>query len=792
MVKMMENRLRIVIIFLVMLGLGPVAWALDDDYADRMRFADGLFARQMYDMALGEYRAILEAFPEGERSDAALFRKAESLRQLGELDAAALIYGRVVTQFRESPYRLRAAYRRARLYTEAGEHAAAQAHYEVILTEDPDAELAAATKYYLGHSFFARNQLDQADATMERLLDAYPESAFETFALLKRANIRRRRLSRELEDTGQLDTNLVEEALMFYQLARQVADTDRLQAEVLYQKADLYFRQDLYEEAAALYRELLRAHPNDPRVQDAGLQAAWSALRSGLYAEALSIADSRIADDPGGSHADEWLYIQANSQRQLLQTKAAAETYQVLRERFPESRFANAAQYETAVAYYKAGDYEEAIRAAEDIRLVADKAQDVNWLLAESYAALDRAPEAVQHYRLVVRDGGTSERVHDALYRLAHHLRQKEEYREAAAFYQQLAETFPESSLAPQSLFAAGYSHSRAGAHESAVRDWRLLVRDYPDDALAEEALYHKAMGEIRLERNQDAMGTLSELQRVYPDSRYMPDVYYWQGMLHFEGGRYEEAEPLLREAVEMATRDTLRRDATFQLGVVLQRLDQSTESAALLYDLIETPVRDRFPPALLEWLAAHHGAEEQYEQMVKVASLLMEHSEPAWQQSGKTLLGRAYAALDEEAEAEEAWRGALDLDVRTTYAGEAALRLGLLFLSQELFDEARTYLQRVSGLATGSEADAVRARSLLGLGKVALGQEEPDEAARLFLSVGILYDDADLVPESLYLAAQSFAAQDREEDVEQVVSELLERYPDSVWSEKARGEWEP
>ncbi len=778
-----------------MIGIGVLAvitgaGALEDDYADRLRFADGLFSRQMYDLAVREYTAILEAFPDGDRSDVATFRLAEGLRLTQDVARAARYYGRVVSQFPDSPYRLRAAYRRARLYAEEGELVSAQAHYEAILAADPEPDLAAATRYYLGEALYLQRKLDAADAILETLLREHPDSAFQVFALLKRSAIRRDRLSQSLEETGELDSDLVREAMAFYRQARASAGTDRLQAEVLFQKADMHFRSASFDEAAALYRTLLRTFPEDVRAHDARLQAAWSALRAGLYADALPVVQSALEDAPEGERVDEWLYIKANSQRQLLQTEEATQTYVLLLERFPDSPFANAARYEMAVAYYQAGQYASAIRAAEDIRMVREKRKDVNWLLAESYAALQRPAEAVQHYRIVVREDGTSARARDALYRLAHHLRLQGAYREAAQFYQQLVDTFPDAPIASQALFAAGYALSQAGAHDEAVRDWRRLVQEYPEDDLVEESLYQKAMGEIRLGRSRDALATLSELQRLYAESRYLADSQYWQGMLHFDAGRYAEAEVLLREAWESASRDDLRRDAQFQLGLVLQRLDASAESVALLDELIASPIRERFGPALLEWIAAHHGAKEQYDQMVAVAVLLAGQEDPVWQQSGQTLLGRAHMGLEAYAEAETAWRKALAVDARTMYAGEAALQLGLLLLQKEQLEDAGTYLRRVSSLAVGDEADAVRARSLVGLGKVALAKEEPDEAARLFLSVGILYDDPVLVPESLYFAAVSFDAQDRRDDVTRVVSELSDRYPESVWTEKARRAW--
>ena len=764
--------------------------AIDDDYGDRMRFADGLFARQMYDLALREYAAILRTFPAGEQNDAATFRLAESLRLSGDVDTAGRFYGRVASQYRESPYRLRAAYRRARLYADDGDLASARAHFGAILAASPEPDLAAATRYHLGDVLYRQEALEEADTTLRELLEEHPDSEFVVFALLKRAEIRRMWLAAAHGVTGDLDENLLREILGFYEQALAAADTDRLIAEVLFQKADIHFRREAFEEAAALYRRMLREFPADVRTREARLQAAWSALRSNLYAESLAVAQQALADGSAEDMQAEWLYVLANSQRQLLQTEQAAATYGELLSRFPQSRFANASRYETAVAYFQAGHFREAIREAEQIQLVADVRKDVNWLLAESYAALQQPAEAVQHYRFVVREGGTTDRVRDALYRLGHQLQQQGSYREASSYYLQLVDTFPASSLAPQALFASGFALAQAQAHEEAVRDWRRLVQAYSDHPLVEEALYQKAMGEIRVRRRSDALMTLSELQRLFPESRYRADSYYWQGMLHFEAERFAEAESTFRQALALASRVALRRDAQFQLGLVLQRLDKADESARLLDALVDSPLRDQFPAPLLEWLAGYHGEQASYAQMAQVAQLLAKQVDPAWQQAGHVLLARARMAEMAESEAEKALRAALELDVKTAYAGEAALQLGLLLLERGELDAADRNLRRVAELAVGREADAVRTRSLMGLGKVALAQERPDEAARRFLSVGILYDDPVLVPESLYLAATSFDAQGRAADVAKVVSEMGTRYPESEWTRKAREAW--
>lgn len=784
---LLNHLLLMIMFFLMCISSGQ---AIDEDYADRVLFADGLFAREMYELAIREYASVLRSFPEGAQNDAATFRLAESLRLHGDIETAARFYDRVVADFRESPYRLRAAYRRARIYADNEQLDAAQAHLEVILASNPEPALNAAALYHLGDVLFRQEAFDQADTYMQKLLSVDLDGNFGFFALLKRAEIRRSRLALLDRAGEELDADLVSETLSYYREAQKAADTDRLKAEVLFQMADIYFRVKDYGQAASLYRSLMRDYPDDARAREARMQAAWSALRSDLYAEAMHVAEQALEDDSNSEMADEWLYILANSQRQLLQTEQAATTYSKLLNQFPESRFASASRYETAVAYYQAGDFANTVREAGQIRLDDEMRVDVSWLLAESYAALERPAEAVQHYRIVVREAGQSDRGRDALYRLALHLQKQDSFREASRFYLQLAEKFPDSDLAPQALFASGFALAQADAYDEAVRDWRRLAQQYPKHPLTEEALYQKAMGEIRLERGADAFSTFAEFKRRYPDSRYVADVLYWQGMLYFEDGRYADAEPPLRQAIEKSTRDELRRDAQFQLGIVLQQLGKVQESAKLLDALISSPLRGRFPPALLEWLAAQHGENESYARMEQTASLLAEQDDAAWQQAGQVLLGRAKVAQQDLAAAENAWRAALALPTQTAYAGEAALRLGMLLTERAEADEAEKYLRKVSRYAAGDEGDALKARSLIWLGKVEMAREDFDAASRLFLSVGILYDDDALVPESLFLAATSLEKLARKSEREKVVSEMVARYPDSSWTVKARQTW--
>lgn len=768
----------------------PEVRAQGELYDSRVQFADGLYSRGMYELAIKEYAALLKNYPGGSRNDAVTFRLAESLRLKGDTGNAARFYAHLVAQYRESPFRLRAAYRRARLYADAGDYESAEAHFAQILKLSPPAELAAATTYYLGEVQLSQKKLDIADQTFAKVLDEFTDSEFAVYALLKRGEIKRL-IYIEAKEQSVADSEASEqEALEYYEAALAKASTDRLKAEVLFQMADLYFRDENYQQSADLYRQLMSQYPDDERAVQARLQAAWAALRSNLYAEALRVADQALADSPTGEAAAEWLYVKANCQRQLIQTETAVATYRQLLERFPDSRFADSARYETAVAHYQAGSFSKAVMEAEKIRLTPELRADVCWLLAESYAALDMPAEATQYYRMVVREGGAGSRARDALYRLAHQLQQQGAYRDASSFYLRLVDSFPEDELAAQALFASGYCLSMAGDLEAAVRDWSQLVQRYASSPLVEEALYQKAMGEVRLERAADALGSLAELQRLYPQGRYLSDAYYWQGMLMFEGDNPAEAEPALRQAVQRATRDDLRREAMFQLGLVLQRLGKDEQSAQMLQELIDSPLSGRFPPSLLEWMAAFHGQKGDYVRMSQTADVLTTSAEKPWQQAGWVLKGRAARGQQQADQAIEAFEQALAIRANTQYAGEAALALARLCLEGGNLDKAETYFNEASTRGTGERAQAIQAHSVMGLGRVAQARNQSQDASRLFMSVAILYEDGEIVPDALLQAAVEFEKLDRLEERDKVVAELQARYPDSTQAAEARERW--
>jgi tetratricopeptide (TPR) repeat protein len=122
---------------------------------------------------------------------------------------------------------------------------------------------------------------------------------------------------------------------------------------------------------------------------------------------------------------------------------------------------------------------------------------------------------------------------------------------------------------------------------------------------------------------------------------------------------------------------------------------------------------------------------------------------------------------------------------VKTPAAAESHLRLGDLALAAGDPARARPRYEQAAALATTEPQLGVRVQAYAGLARTLKAQGQWELAARHFLSVGILFDDATLVPECLHEAADALQKAGKPEDRRKVIDELLQRYPDSVWARK-------
>jgi len=758
---------RIISLLMVVLILFPV-WVGAMTQTERMQFADGLYIRGMYDMAAREYKEISVEYPDNPGMDVVLFRLGECWRKTGDAIASESCYARVVSQFPESEFRFKALLRRAEIARKGGRLPEATALLKGLTRQDVPTTLKPATAYELGCVYAEMDQKKKAEKTFRDLLQSYPDSSYAGFAAME--------LARLLKDEEGNSAEMLE----LYKMAAEQSTSERMGAEAWLRLADAAFQNKDYKEAARAYEQIItkyRGMLDDPQVQ---LQIAWTYYHAGRYADALHMINDSTQQ---ATAKPEELYLMANCQRQLLKTKEALATYEILMKRFPDSPLTQASLYEKAWLAYQEGDFEAIIQQAD----LTTPSEDMNWLLAEAYAALDQPDKATQYYKLLISGDDESGYAPRAMYRLARLLRQREDCLQAVPMYEKLVAQYPDSELAPQSLVEAAWCLTEMKEDAKAIREWGRLVESYPESKHVEDALYQKAMLEVRLERHKSALKTCKQLLKQYPDSSMKVELHFWMGVLYEKEEAWDDAKKSFEAALQADPESKQAWRINYHLAGILQHQDDPAGAAEIVQALLDgTSHENEIPHPLLNWLIRYRLEQQDYALAESaVRTLLVETESNADLQRGYYFLGQALAGQQKTTSAMDAYKKAMQQDARTPEGARAALQSGMLALETQSFTDAEEAFRTSAAWASGSDLMVIRARSYYGLGLTEMERENYEEAARYFMSVGVLYDHPELVPECLYLASEAFRQAGQPKKQHTVLEELQQRYPDSPWTNK-------
>ncbi len=748
--------------------LSGVALALTAD--EQRELGDGLFARGLHDMALREYRGFLAAASNSPARPTVLFRVAECERALGQTSAAERDY-RAAFAATGASVRVQAGLRGAEYLAERGQTAAAL-DWMGEVCGIATGETGAAAGYLYGLTLEQANRTNDAVQAYRQVRARYPGTPQAALAALALGGVLALR-----GETAQ--------ALELYAAAAAKPATPRAGAEAWFQIGELQYRQKQWAHAARAYEHLWRDTPSDERLAAAWLPMAWSFQNAGTYADALRVADAaRKAGAAVAPDRDaEWLYLEANARRQLLQYDAAAGVYGNLLARYPESAPAAAAAYERALALHKAGRPAEARLAARALTPSPAQRCDVAWLIAESSAAAGETNDAIQAYRTVREQFPESELAPEAAYRLGHLLRRNGQSAVAAPVFEELAHAWPKHLLAPRALFAAAEAWAQAGRDDAAVADWTRLTAEYGQSDLLEESLYQKAALQTRRRHDADAVAAWQELLARASQTRHGAEAHFWRGVMAEEGGRAEGAEAEYRAALAATPAADLLPRLRYRLALALQRRDRpeaAAEAAALMEGLLNSPEQDRFPMDVLEWLAEYQTGHGNGAGAAATAGRLTRRADSdGWRQRAAYWTARAELAQGHVAEAETNLRSAVSYAVTTPLTPQVWMELGALTLKAGRAPEARAAYEHAAALAQGEALLPVRARAYAGLARAYEAEGNLDAAARHYLSVGLLFDSPDVVPDCLAGAARVLRALGRVAEADKVTEELRQRYPD-------------
>ncbi len=741
----------------------------------QLDYANGLFTRKLYDLAIPEYQKYLDDYPGRAGRANAYFSLGECYRNLHRDSNARTNLQKVLNDYSDSEFAGPAAFALAETAFTEKDYAAALPLFHRSASRSKEPAVTLAARYFEARCLEALGRKDDAATIYAEVAEAGNPNPYREDARMTAASIFAAR-GKKVDALKQYEA-LANEAQK-PALKAECAVRGGLIALELVQADKGKIDNSMAQRAAALFQKG-RTLPEAGKFR-AIAQVGFRRLQyqTGQYAQLLADYKREFDKLPEAAQA-EVLLLAANSQRQLDHSKEADALYRQIVSKYPDREEAKDAAYQQLINVYNSDPF--ALASAADQFLATnptnERADQAKLLKAEALYKQENYTEAASMYG-ELRSSELSPRLRaEAAYKLGLcHVQTKNipGVIEAFTYYMQ---TFPDSPQLPAALAQRALAYEQSKNYGAALTDLNIVLAKYPKAPEREAALQLKALILGQQDNTKGMVEAFRQLLKEFPKSSVAAQAQYYIGKTAFEAKDYKTALTPLNTARQ------LNKEQYYNLASVRIILCQFylKDRAALTKEVNAFMDESRgaganVPPEVLEWLGIEYYNEKNFQAAEKYLSVLRKIDNTGNIKPDYLFyLGDAATRLKNLPEAEEAFAKYLQTAKDPAGKAKVLLTLGAVKISAHKPDEAQKIAEEIMALQPEGR---VNAEARLLAGEVQLERGNFDDAGKAFKGVALLYDDPAITPRALDKAALAFRQAGNTEEADRLSHELRERYP--------------
>jgi TolA-binding protein len=737
----------------------------------QLEYANALFARKMYDLAIPEYEKYLSDYPAASGRANARFGLGESYRAVGKTGSARINFQKVLDDHGDSEFAGPSAYALGVLAFSDKDYAAAQPLFHKAAAKSKDGSVALSAKYFEARCLENTKHGDDAlnlYLQVAELKSQYREDARTTAAGMLLARGRRA------------------DALKQYEALSNEAEKPALKAEAAV-RAGLIASDLATADRGKVYKELVeKARTLFDRGRTSPEAGKWKGIaQAGLLRLeyqtgqfSLLITDYKKTIDQLPDEAKpEAMLLAGNAQRQLGHAHEAEETYRQIIDNFPARDEAKEARYQRLINLYNSnadgllGEVEEFLKTNP----TPERADQARLLKAEAFYKQQKFAEAAPIYEQLRSSQLAANLRSEAAYKLGWCRMQMKDSANAIEAFSYFLKAFPDAPQAPTALVQRATAYQQSSNADAAIADLDALISKFPKAKEREGALQQKAL--LLGEKNQPAemARTFAQLLKEYPKTAAAAQANYYIGKAAFDAGDYKRAVGSLDAARR------LNHEQYYDLATVRIVLSQyylrdrkatTTETDALL----SGNARNAVPTEVLEWLGIEYYNDKNYalaEKYLGALSLLQGSAQVKadyW-----FYLGDAAGKLKKYDEAETAFERYLQTSNDPAGKAKTLLALGATKIAAHKPDDAEKIASEIMTLQPEGK---VNAEARLLAGDVQFERQNFEDAGKAYVGVALLYDDPTITPRALNKAADAYRRAGKADEASRVTKQLRDRYP--------------
>ena len=739
----------------------------------QLDYANALFTRKLYDLAIPEYQKYLDDYPGRPGRANAYFSLGECYRNLGRAASARTNLQKVLNDYGDSEFAGPAAYALAEIAFADKDYATALPLFHRSAGKSKEPAVALSARYFEARCLEGTGRKDEAADVYAQVAEGGNPNPYREDARLTAASIFVARGKKfdalkqyeALANESQKPALKAESAVRGGMIALELVQTEKGKTD----KA-------MAERAAALLQKG-RTLPEAGKFR-AMAQVGFRQLQyqTGQYAQLLADYKKELEKLPEAAQA-EVLLLAANSERQLGHSKEAEVIYRQITANYPDREEAKDAAYQRLINVYNTDP--SALSAAIDEFLATnpsnERADQAKLLKAEALYKQQNYPDAASIYG-ELRGSQLSPRLRaEAAYKLGLcHVQTKNVpgVIEAFTYYVQ---TFPDSPEVAAALGQRALAYEQDKNYNAALTDLNIILAKYPKAREREATLQLKALILGQQENTKGMVDTFRQLLKEFPKSSVAAQAQYYIGKAAFEAKDYKTALTVLNAARQL-NKDQYYTLASLRIILCQFYLKDRAALTKEVNNFMSTSPNANVPPEVLEWLGIEYYNEKNFQAAEKYLSALRK-SDSAGKVKPDYLfyLGDTATKQKNLPEAEEAFAKYLQTAKDPAGKAKVLLALGAVKISAHKPDEAQKIAEEIMGLQPEGR---VNAEARLLAGEVQLERGNFDDAGKAFKGVALLYDDPAITPRALDKAALAYRQAGKTEEADRLSRELRERYP--------------
>lgn len=547
-----------------------------------------------------------------------------------------------------------------------------------------------------------------------------------------------------------------------------------------------FYEQGDYSRARQTLERLVTQHRDAAGTPRALYQIGMIERQQGNDGAALAYFRRVVDDHSEAAIAPDAQYAVGTTLVRMEQYGRAARAFETLGEQFPNSPYADQIGLALADVYFELGQYQQVINevARRQSSLDASAQVRATFLLAEAHNQLRNSEDAILNYRRLIEEYPNSPYYRPALYGLAWNYYRERTYQWAADRFAQVHDG-AQDQLAEKATYYEAVNRYLDNRPEEAATLYEDLLQTWPNSTFADQATYELGMIHYAQRRYQEAHDAFQTVAGDFPNSPRRGDAFYMLGNTSIALTNFDRAQQNFDRAIALdAAPDSLKDAVAFQKAWLQYDQGQYAAAAPAFMQLYQ---QDGFSPRQED--ALFWGAESYYQtgELNRAQSLFQRYLN---EYPNGTHVGAARYALGWTAFKRQQYQNAARWFERflagadqgsgdIPYRQDALLRLADSYYALKRYPAAiRTY-RRVDGDA----ADY----ALYQTGQALDLADQPDDAIATLRRLVQQFPNSDWRQEALYqLGAIQFQSQDYDAAV-RAYQRVIDQYPNDPLAAKAQ-----